>query len=174
MSEPDIVADSKSSARRAGEESARKVFGCGGQVLALVAFVLVIVIGYLGVQFVSAVKTAFGPIYVETSRVTSEDGRVDAVVVKNIGGGAMTGISRYVFVVEARADLPKPDHAVFHSSQTDDLKVEWTGGKSLAITYKHATIEHFRNYAYPLGLDNTPYKIQITETHVRGSPPDDA
>jgi hypothetical protein len=90
----------------------------------------------------------------EIRRVTSPDSRVDAVLVEG-SAGATTGFSYEVYVlpkgggvVSKEGALLSKDDPVLRISYVgalENLGIEWTRPKLLAISYKSAWIHHFTN-----------------------------
>ena len=82
----------------------------------------------------------------EEMRVTSPDGLLDAVMVREMRGGAVGGIDWRVFIV--RKGNPVPDNwrsVVFRSDKLNGEKLVWRQPHLLEIHYDFADINHFHN-----------------------------
>jgi hypothetical protein len=82
----------------------------------------------------------------EVARVTSPNGQLDAVMIRDDGGGAAGGWEWYVYIVakESGVDQGK-SHAIFHAGTLTGEKLMWSQGHLLEIHYDIADIEEFRN-----------------------------
>jgi len=82
----------------------------------------------------------------EEMRVTSPDGRFDAVVVSDYWGGALGGIEWYLYVVRKDHAAPvEPDRAIFWGESMRGEKVLWKQPHLIELQYDHAEIVKFRN-----------------------------
>jgi len=83
---------------------------------------------------------------VEEARVTSPDGRFDAVMTREPIGGALGGIYWNVFIVPKDARAPKGDNnTILNASVLRGEKLIWKQNRLLEIQYDIANIEQFRN-----------------------------
>jgi hypothetical protein len=82
----------------------------------------------------------------EQSRVTSPNGRLDAVLLRDDGGGAAGGWEWYVYIVAKgnRVDESKA-HAILNAGTLTGGKLVWTQQHLLEIRYEIAGINQFRN-----------------------------
>ena len=121
----------------------------------------------VGIEVVSKFARAVGE-YEELSRVTSPDGRLDALFVRNGGGGAMDSFYYRVFVVPAGAPMPDVKNSVLNASDVDRLELDWIDSGNLAIRYREAKIHDFIDQAYPFEGkgDTNSEMIWITESRV--------
>ena len=91
----------------------------------------------------------FGPnpsTWVETARVTSPDGRFDAVMTVETVGNVLGGVYWNVFIGPKGAAAPKNDkHSLFNASVLRGEKLVWTKNHLLDIHYDIAEINEFRN-----------------------------
>jgi len=84
----------------------------------------------------------------ELSRLTSPDGKVDAVMVRSENGGATVGFYYSIYLVPKGNELARWPHSrgpVFTTAAAAGLEMEWGTSKLLEISYKHAEIEEFIN-----------------------------
>jgi hypothetical protein len=95
----------------------------------------------------------------EVSRVTSPDGKLDAVYVQS-NAGAMASADLLVYIVPKGHETPKEkDQAVFHGKHTYDLEISWKADQELLIQYNKSDIRHFQSYFYP--FSDSRYKVEI-------------
>ena len=111
----------------------------------------------------------FPLIDVETQRLDSPDGKVDAVLIER-DAGAMTVARDLVYIVPDNQKPAKKDPPVFQAKRVFGLKVEWQNNYELLIEYDKAEIEHFRNYLYPFPEDLN-YRIDIRERPIEADSP---
>jgi hypothetical protein len=82
----------------------------------------------------------------EEIRVTSPDGRFDAVLVNESYGGALGGIDWYLYVVrKGRAAPVDPDKALFWADSLRGEKVAWREAHLIELQYDRAEILKLRN-----------------------------
>lgn len=101
----------------------------------------------------------------ESSRITSSDGRIDAVMVKT-NCGATTGYSYNIFIVP-KGKQPSDNDSVFSSDKTEDLNISWASSSELLITYREARIFQFTNFWQSEDIDNFNYVVSIVEQSYR-------
>jgi hypothetical protein len=82
----------------------------------------------------------------EEARVTSPNGQLDAVIIREDGGGAAGGWEWYVYIVGkgSRVDEGKL-HPVFNAGTLTGEKLVWHQDHLLEIYYDVADINQFRN-----------------------------
>ena len=96
-------------------------------------------------------------------RVTSPDGRVDALLIdRDTGPNTMHQSLVYLVPKGETAHFRAP--AVFTADHVDDLRLHWPKNKHLAIEYGAARIIGFRGYWHHRALDSGQYEVKITET----------
>jgi hypothetical protein len=85
--------------------------------------------------------------WIEEGRVTSPDGRFDAVVTREASpGGVLGGLYWNVFVVPKSDAAPKEDkHSLLTASVLRGEKLVWEQNHLLEVHYDIAEIEGFRN-----------------------------
>ena len=82
----------------------------------------------------------------EEARVTSPNGRLDAVLVREDGGGAAGGWEWYVYVVaKGSAVDERNSHSIFNAGTLRGEKIVWNQQHLLEIRYDIAGINQFRN-----------------------------
>jgi hypothetical protein len=111
--------------------------------LVFVATIASLAICALGCGGASTSKTFWGS---EQARVTSPNGQLDAVLLRDDGGGAAGGWEWYVYIVAkgSRVDESKV-HSVFNAGTLAGGKLVWTQEHLLEIRYEIAAINSFRN-----------------------------
>ena len=114
--------------------------------------VLVAVCACLGICFLTGCgesgQTSKTGIFLgsEESRVTSPDGQLDAVIIREDGGGAAGGWEWYVYIVAKGSGVDESKaHPVFNAGTLTDEKVVWSQEHLLEIHYDIAVINQFRN-----------------------------
>jgi hypothetical protein len=91
-------------------------------------------------------KTTGGGDRVEEARVTSPDGRFDAVMTREPVGGVLGGVYWNVFIVPKDAAAPKDDNdTIVDADVLRGEKLVWKQNHLLEIHYDIAHIERFRN-----------------------------
>ncbi len=91
-------------------------------------------------------KTAEGGDRVEEARVTSPDGRFDAVMTREPVGGSLGGVYWNVFIVPKNAHTPKDDNnTILNAAVLRGESLDWKQNHLLEIHYDLAHIEQFRN-----------------------------
>jgi hypothetical protein len=102
----------------------------------------------------------------EIARVTSPDGAVDAVMIRdNCGAPCSYGYS--VFVVPKGQAAPSDlKRNVFSADEMVGERLAWKQAHLLSVVYEKALIYSFRNVSYPLGefharQKNWNYKVEI-------------
>jgi hypothetical protein len=82
---------------------------------------------------------------VEESRVTSPDGKLDAVMIYESYGGAVGGIDWYAYIVRKGKTVSAKQKPVFSSDDLTGARMVWNQPHLLEIHYDKADIEQFRN-----------------------------
>lgn len=91
-------------------------------------------------------KTNGGGDRVEEARVTSPDGRFDAVMTRETIGGVLGGVYWNVFIVTKDAPTPKDDNnTILNAAVLRGESLNWKQNHLLEIHYDLAHIEQFRN-----------------------------
>ena len=82
----------------------------------------------------------------EQARITSPSGQLDAVLVRDDGGGAAGGWEWYIYIVAKGSPVDQAnDHAIFNAGTLTDGKIVWRQEHLLEIHYAMAYINQFRN-----------------------------
>src|SRR5258708_1271377 len=82
----------------------------------------------------------------EELRVTSPNGRLDAVLIREDGGGAAGGWEWYVYIVAKGNPVVRPrSRSTFNAGTLTDEKLVWTQEHLLEIHYDIAEINQFTN-----------------------------
>lgn len=82
----------------------------------------------------------------EAMRVTSPDGKLDAVLVEDSSGGAVGGIFWYVYVVPKGKAAPKDATTrLFFADELTKGAISWSKPHLVEIHYDKASIMQFRN-----------------------------
>jgi hypothetical protein len=83
---------------------------------------------------------------VEDMRVTSPDGKLDAVLIEDSSGGALGGIFWYLYVVPKGQPVPNDaTKQLFFADELTRGSVVWNRAHLIEIHYDKASIMHFRN-----------------------------
>jgi hypothetical protein len=83
---------------------------------------------------------------IEEARVTSPDGRHDAVMTREAIGGSLGGVYWDVFIVPKGAVAPRDDKmSLLHAAVLRGEKLLWKQNHLLEVQYDIAHIEEFRN-----------------------------
>ncbi|HET7258627.1 MAG TPA: hypothetical protein VFI75_02835 [Candidatus Acidoferrum sp.] len=84
--------------------------------------------------------------WVERERVTSPDGRFDAVIVSESWGGAAGGFEFYLHIIPRGKPAPiGGDHALLQAYKLDCERLAWNKAHLLEVHYCYAGIESYRN-----------------------------
>ena len=82
----------------------------------------------------------------EQVRVTSPNGRLDAVLIREDGGGAAGGWEWYVYIVaKGSSPVANKAHPIFNAGTLTDGTLLWSHEHLLEIHYNIAYINQFRN-----------------------------
>jgi hypothetical protein len=82
----------------------------------------------------------------EEARVTSPNGRLDAILIRDDGGGAAGGWEWYVYIVSKGAIVDESKaHPVFNAGTLTGEKLVWNQEHLLEIQYDVAYINQFKN-----------------------------
>lgn len=110
----------------------------------------------------------------EIARVTSPDGKVDALMTRrNCGTGPSPNpsYSYSVYIVPKGDALPRVEDPfetakVFYANMAEGLEIRWMESRHLRIEYADARILDFRNFWVSLALSRSEtslYEIRISE-----------
>jgi hypothetical protein len=137
--------------------------------MSLLSFVLGVCVGVLGNILVTKTFMATGkdePI--ESARVTSPDGELDAVLVEDASGGALGGIFWYVYVVPKGKVAPRDvKRCLFFADELTKGAIVWSKPHLIEIYYDKASIMQFRNISTPSenGLQYVELRLVPTEEY---------
>jgi hypothetical protein len=93
----------------------------------------------------------------EEIRVTSPNGELDAVLVREDGGGAPGGWEWYVYIVAKGNPVVRPrSHSLFNAGTLTDEKIMWTQEHLLEIHFNVAEINQFTNIWGSSEIQNGP------------------
>jgi hypothetical protein len=100
-------------------------------------------------------RAVFPDHWVETSRKTSPDGMVDAVMIsRDCGAPCSTNYSVYI-VPKGHQVGQKTDHSNFSADDVTGAKLVWKQPRLLEVGYDKAFIVGFQNVAYLLEATNS-------------------
>jgi hypothetical protein len=86
------------------------------------------------------------PRELERERVTSPNGQLDAVLIREDGGGAAGGWEWYVYIVaKGRPVVTPKSRAIFNAGTLTGEKISWSQDHLLQIRYDIASINQFGN-----------------------------
>ena len=100
---------------------------------------------------------------VETARVRSPDGRVDAVVTTSSAGGAAGSVVTWVFLVPAGAPITSDDNFLVSATHVEPaLSITWSQDRVIEISYNRATISIFSDRWIDRRSSSTsPYEVEL-------------
>lgn len=113
--------------------------------VAVIGFCVGIGVAYLGPHAFSKLLGAGSSDRSEEMRVTSPNGKFDAVMIREGYGGGAGGFDWCVFIVPTGKSAPDDSHAVFRAGELRGEKLVWNQPHLLEIHYDLAEIEEFRN-----------------------------
>jgi hypothetical protein len=118
-------------------------------VSALLGFVLGLCVGIFGHSLVTGSSTgAHTGDDTEAMRITSPDGKLDAVLVEDTGGGPLGGVFWYLYVVPRGDAVPKDGtKRLFFADELTKGMIVWSKPHLLEIHYDKASIMQFRNFS---------------------------
>ena len=116
---------------------------------ALLVFVLGFCVGIFGRSLMTESFTgAHTGDDTEAMRITSPDGKVDALLVEDTGGGALGGVFWYLYVVPRGNAVPKDaTKRLFFADELTKGAIVWSKPHLLEIHYDKASIMQFRNFS---------------------------
>ena len=119
--------------------------------MSLLSFVLGVCIGVLGNILATKMFVAAGKgNSVESVRVTSPDGELDAVLVEDTSGGPLGGILWYLYVVPKGKVAPRDvKRCLFLADELTKGAIVWSKPHLIEIHYDKASIAQFRNISTP-------------------------
>jgi hypothetical protein len=103
----------------------------------------------------------------EEARVTSPNGRLDAVMVRQDAGGAAGGWEWNIYIVPKGQPVSTRYHEVLYAGTFRDEKLVWLQDHLLEVQYRIAHIHSFRNLwslseaQYVGGSGETDYSVEI-------------
>jgi hypothetical protein len=133
----------------------------------VIAFVLGVCVAMLSHTLVGRVfHTASN--HTERMRVTSPDGKLDAVLVQESSGGALGGILWSVYVVPRGKSAPNdPAKRLFFADELTRASILWSRPFLIEIHYDKASIMHFRNISteYENGVEYAELRLVPTSEY---------
>jgi hypothetical protein len=107
----------------------------------------------------------------EVQRLTSPDGKIDAVIIESCGGLPPEPALLDVFVVlkgqKAKWTFCENKDRVFEGRFLQDLSIKWKKNRHLIINYSSGDIFYFRNNLTASNLQDSPlYDIEISESEL--------
>jgi hypothetical protein len=102
----------------------------------------------------------------ELSRITSPDGKLDAVLIEG-SGGATTSVSLRVFVVMKDTEFTQQgvtfqrEQASFTADSVKDLNLRWTRPSLLHIEYSKARIFSLSNFGSVKDVNSLQFNYEI-------------
>ena len=95
----------------------------------------------------------------EINRITSPDGKVDAILVET-DAGATTSYGYNVYIVPKGGNF-EVGYAAFIADHIKNLEIEWIKPKLLNISYDEARIFKFANIWQSRDADNFGYVVEL-------------
>ena len=136
---------------------------------AVIGFVMGISIGTFGHGLVTMIsKTTTRGLGAEAMRVTSPDGKLDAVLVDDNSGGVLGGIFWYLYVVPRGKPVPNDTaKRLFFADELTKGAIVWNKAHLIEIHYDKASIMHFRNISttYENGLEDVELRLAPCSEH---------
>ncbi len=114
----------------------------GDKVASLTAILICLLLTQLGCDGGRSVEI---PRDLEQSRVTSPDGLLDAVLVREDGGGAPGGWEWYVYIVSKGSAVSTGPGAIFNAGTLEGCVLTWSSPHLLGVGYGIAHINQFSN-----------------------------
>ena len=111
----------------------------------LVAMFVGILVGGFGPQLLRSKLTKNYPASLEQVRKSSPDERFDAVMIREMYGGAMGGIDWYVYLVPKGKAVSRGLRPLLKAGSFDGTDLAWQQAHLLEIPYSKGLIEQFRN-----------------------------
>jgi hypothetical protein len=96
--------------------------------------------------------------------VASPDRRVEAVWVRDSGGGATVSTSYKLFIVPT-GGTPTRGHELLLAEKVSNLQITWREPKRLEVSYDKARIYRFFNYWQDRDLDDFRHVVEIRLLH---------
>jgi hypothetical protein len=128
----------------------------------LTTFGCIILLGLAGCSPAQLPSLAGSWVYKEVMRITSPDGRVDAVVVSGDGGATTSLVySVYLVPVGGKVERGERDGSNFDADHFKGFGVSWKESRILEIKYDEARILDFRNYWYSREVDDFNYVVEV-------------
>jgi len=113
---------------------------------AVIGFVCGLCVFIFGGHLLARIFTTASAKETETQRITSPDGKLDAVLVEDSSGGALGGIFWYVYVVPKGKAAPKnATTRLFFADELTKGAIVWSKPHLIEIHYDKASIMQFRN-----------------------------
>lgn len=97
----------------------------------------------------------------EKRRVTSPNGRIDAVVCIADGGATTSAGYKVYLVPVGKLVVPEQDVAIFRADHMLKEAFRWRTDKLLEISYEEARIYHYKNFWYHAEIDNYEYVVEV-------------
>ena len=97
----------------------------------------------------------------EIARITSPDDKVDAVLYRNGGAGAVSSTVYNLIIVKKGGDFSKDNSVLFQADHVDSLKIEWEKADIFKIKYREARIYKFCNFWQHREVDNFRHVIEL-------------
>lgn len=111
----------------------------------LVAFLLGVCVAMFSGTLIARIFNRVGN-DTEWVRVTSPDGKLDAVLVQDSSGGALGGVFWFLYVVPKGKAVPKDTtKQLFFADELTRGTIIWSKAHLIEIHYDKASIMHFRN-----------------------------
>ena len=95
----------------------------------------------------------------ETARVSSTDGKVDAVLVETPTHATVPTVTE-LFIVP-RGARPVENNLVLRVDHAEQLALRWEADRLLAVSYRSARIHQFTNFWLSAAVDNFDYRVEI-------------
>ncbi len=99
---------------------------------------------------------------IETKRITSPDGLVDAILLKtNAGATTSYGYDLFIVIKGAAGEKLSLDYSKFSADKINDIRITWLENKVLQIDCKSARIFRFSNFWQSKDVQDYRYIVEI-------------
>lgn len=129
----------------------------------IVGLLLGLSLCFLGPRFLNWLFSPFTEGHLtETTRATSPDGKLDAVLIEEEWGGAVGGFNWYVYIVPKGKSAPRDDkNALFVADELTGEQIVWNKSYLVEIHYDKARIMSFRNICGATENENEDVELRL-------------
>ena len=128
------------------------------------AFLLAGLLGLLFFGMIIGCRKRLPPLpaeLVEVQRISSANGKVDAVLFTS-DAGATTSTGTHLFLVPHGQKVQSLKYAVLSMDYVDGLAMQWVSEKEFNVSYSKARIFHYTNFWQHQFVDDYKFIVEIT------------